>query len=173
MKDQDNFLGLGKKAKAKKAAKKSGQGSTTATEALNTYQSVKQKIFGTKATRTAKRAKKKAATNENISDIPVRIKTLMPEKYSVERTVGKELDALSLDDKMDTEANRTHGYINPNPGSVNHADDAINSDLLNENKLLSDVTVSAKSRKNKKDNTMLYIIIGGVALAAFLYFKKK
>lgn len=145
------------KVKPSKTKKKKGKGSKTLTAALNTYKSVKQKIFPGKR-------KKKAASSEDVEDIPVRKRM----EFNVEkvtagnRVIGAALDALNIDDKMDTPNNRAHGI-------VNHNDDPENSDLLSQNKMLDDVEVYAPKRKKKKDNTILYILL--IAVVAFALYK--
>lgn len=143
------------KIKPTKEKRKKGKGSKTLTAALNTYKSVKLKILPGKS--------KNKKQSENIEDIPVRkrFEMIVDNVRPPERTIGKNLDALSIDEKLDTPGNKKYGY-------VNHKDDAIDSNFLNKEKLLSDVVVSAKA-KRKKDNTFLYIIIALVA--AFVIYR--
>jgi len=149
------------KVKPLKQKKRRGKGSKTATEAFNTYKKVKIKL-------PSLRRKKKTASPENPDAVaPLKRSVLVGIGLAKapERAVGKELDARNIDDKMDTQKNREHGY-------VNHNDDPADSEFLIREKELDEVAVYAKKRK-KKDNTLLYLIITGAVTIAFLYFKKK
>lgn len=145
------------KVKPSKTKRKKGKGSKTLTAALNTYKSVKQKIFpGNK--------KSKTASSEEVEDIPVRKRMeYVGDKVGAgNRIVGATLDALSLDEKMDTPSNRLHGI-------VNHEDDPVDSELLSQKKILKEVVMYGSKKKKKKDNTFLYILL--IAVAAFAIYK--
>jgi len=140
-------------AKVKPTKSKKKKGSKTLTAALNTYKSVKNKIF-------PKKRKSKKDTGEQVEDIPVykRMELVGIEKV----TPGERRNIITdINEKMDTPGNRERGYINPN-------DDAIDSELLNERKLLPEYAMTAR-RKKKKDNTLLYIIIA--IIAAYAIYK--
>lgn len=136
---KDSFLGLGKKAKAKRVEKRSRKKAKTATEALNSYKSVGQKIFP-----------------EGIEKISV------PERQSK----GSILSGIFGDIIGLNKENI------PNPEREINPDDAIDSPLLNERKLLPDVVVT-NTRGAKKDNTLTYILIAAAVLIIYFITKNK
>lgn len=166
MKTADNFLGLGKKAKEKRVAKKttgkSGK-SGLLTAAFNTYKSVTQKIGISKNN-----------SNDEIADIPVRkrFEFQIDNVKAPERTIGRASDNLSIDEKLYTPGNIDRGLSYTRP--VNHDDDPVNSEKLSKVKTEGEVIVTGKRKVymqplKKENNTLLYILI--IAVVAFAVYQ--
>lgn len=162
-----NTIGSKPLVKPKKTKKK-GKGSKTATAALNTYKSVKQKIFGTKESRTAKRSTRKANKNsgefvEDIYQLP-RLENRVQEIEQPVRSTGAYLDTLSIDEKMKTPGNIARGLINRETGI------AYNTPFGEEGSMREFIMET----QTKKSNTWLYLIIAlVVAFAVYKMAAKK
>ena len=141
------------KIKPSKTKRKKGKGSKTVTAALNTYKSVKQKIFPGKR-------KKKSEASEEVNDIPVRKRMeYFGDKISAGERIKTASDNLNIDDKMDTPNNRLHGIVNRN-------DDPVDSELLSKRKVLDEVILPPSKRKKKKNNTLIYLLLAAVVIFA-------
>lgn len=138
-----------KPTKVKKAKKKK---SGTATDALNTYKSVKQKIFGTKESRQAKRAarKQKSVIGDDFV-LPRLSGRIVTEKYAPERVT------------------QSSNEINESPNIYVSNDEPDAGSFLAQVKDLGEVIVSSK----KKKGYGIYIVIAIALIAIYLLMNKK